>query len=265
MTHYQNYPIALCCAALAGLLVGCDTTSYESLKSTEANGGVFSKTLAEEYEAFAKSEIDQYDWPDQQLIANKGIKAAKGERPLPEKTEEWRLRDDDEAVLKAHRNNLIHWLNTDARFKTPVRSAKAQAQFDCWVEQQEENWQTEHIKACRDGLLSSLPAMSEIQFAFDSSSLSAKALENIRNVALDWHSNPSEGLLLQGHADKTGQVSYNYRLSRKRAFAVKESLVAFGIPSNRIQLEIWGKNRPRQERASTHSGPTNRRVEILKF
>ncbi len=265
MTYHQNYPIALCCAALAGLLVGCGTTSYENLKNTEASGDVFSKTLAEEYEAFAKSEIDQYDWPDQQLIADKGIKAAKGERPLPEDTKGWRLKDDDEAVLKAHRNDLIHWLNTDARFKAPVRSAKAQAQFDCWVEQQEENWQTEHIKACRDGLLSNLPVMSEIQFAFDSSSLSIKALENIRKVALDWRNDPSEGLLLQGHADKSGRISYNYRLSRKRAFAVKESLIAFGVPSDRIQLEIWGKSRPRQERASLPTGPTNRRVEILKF
>lgn len=266
MTDFKRaYPVLLCSAAFAGFLTGCDTTSYEELEITEARTGAFSAALASEYRQFAKSEIDQYDWPDQQHIARKGLQAAKGQQPLPEATQNWRLQDDDKAVLAAHRENLIHWLNTDARQTSPIRSAKAQARFDCWMEQQEENWQIDHIKTCKDGFVENLPEISQVQFAFDSAILDIKALEALRKIARDWQNKPGELLLLQGHTDKIGSERYNYRLSRKRAFAVKSSLIAFGLPQDRIQVEIWGKTRPRLERLNASTAQTNRRVEILKF
>ena len=38
----------------------------------------------------------------------------------------------------------------------PHMSARAQAQFDCWVEQAEEGHQTDHIAACRTGFLNAM-------------------------------------------------------------------------------------------------------------
>src|SRR3546814_15797554 len=42
----------------------------------------------------------------------------------------------------------------------PLDAAKAQANFDCWMEQQEENFQPQHIAACRDGYMT---AMAELE------------------------------------------------------------------------------------------------------
>lgn len=247
------------------LMAACDTTSYDELQTTEATAGEFSKALRNEYRIFAKSEIDQYDWPDQQLIAKKGLQAARGARPLPEEPKNWNIEKEAQDDLLNSRKNLIHWLNTDARFKEPNRSARAQASFDCWVEQKEENWQIEHINTCKDGTALALPDITRISFAFDKFSIGPASLEHLRKVALDWQNDPSEFLLLQGHTDQVGDKPYNYTLSKKRAEAVKRSLLAFGVPKDQIYMELWGKTRPRAELSDDSKPISNRRVEILKF
>jgi len=255
----------LTCALCGSLLAACGTTDYENLASSKSAVTPFSKSLSEEYKAFAKSEIDQYDWPDQQLIAQKGLKAVQEKQPLPEQPENWRLSQDDKKLLTSYRKDLIHWLNTDGRFKTPMQTARAQARFDCWIEQKEENWQREHIKACEEGFKANLPKISTLHFGFDRSDLTSKNLETLQTIAKDWKQNPAELLMIQGHADPIGEIAYNYRLARKRAFTVKSSLIALGIPADRMQVEVWGESRPRQEYSKKASQGKNRRVEVFKF
>jgi OOP family OmpA-OmpF porin len=52
----------------------------------------------------------------------------------------------------------------DSRIVAPHMSARAQAQFDCWVEQAEEGHQTDHIAVCRTGFLN---AMLDVDAALD--------------------------------------------------------------------------------------------------
>ncbi|WP_169543416.1 OmpA family protein [Sneathiella aquimaris] len=252
---------------LSSLLAACGTGPgpYNALKESESYPGSFSKALAQEYQAFAQSEIEQYDWPDQYYIAQKGLNAVSGTQPLPENLENWRLSEDDKAFMIRYRNDLVHWLNTDARIKAPLRSARAQARFDCWVEQKEENWQTADIKACQNDLQQALPKISKVHFAFDSSQLNQKSHAALETIASDWRKNPGDLIILQGHTDQVGSIPYNYKLSRKRVIAVKKQLVEAGIPEQRIQMEIWGKTRPRQEEGRHLNNEMNRRVEILKL
>lgn len=257
--------LAVSSIATLMLMAACDTTLYDELQTTEATAGDFSKALKNEYSAFAKSEIDQYDWPDQQLIAKKGLLAARGAQPLPEEPKNWNIEKKAQGDLLNSRKDLIHWLNTDARFKKPIRSARAQASFDCWVEQKEENWQIEHINTCREGTALALPDITHINFAFNKSSIDDTSLEHLRKVALDWRNDSGEFLLLQGHTDQVGNKTYNYALSKKRAEAVKRSLLAFGVPEDQIYMELWGKTRPRAELTDDKKQISNRRVEILKF
>ncbi|MCG8494005.1 MAG: OmpA family protein [Sneathiellales bacterium] len=253
------------CAFCGSLLAACGTTEYENLTRSKPAVTPFSKSLSDEYKAFAKSEIDQYDWPDQQLIARKGLEASREQQPLPEQPDNWRLSQEDKKLMANYRQDLIHWLNTDGRFKTPKQTARAQARFDCWIEQKEENWQREHIKACQDSFKANLPEISTLHFGFDRSDLTAKSLETLQSVASDWRQNPADLLMIQGHADQIGDMAYNYRLARKRAFTARSSLINLGIPSDRIQVEVWGESRPRQEHSGKTSRGKNRRVEIFKF
>ncbi|MBL4739779.1 MAG: hypothetical protein JKY12_02225, partial [Sneathiella sp.] len=94
---------------------GCGITEYEELTQIDPKAGKFSNSLAKEYEAFAKSEINQYDWPDQQYMAKKGLLAIGGQQPLPEKPANWHIKAVDRSGFTTARADLIHWLNSDAR------------------------------------------------------------------------------------------------------------------------------------------------------
>lgn len=246
-------------------LTACDTARYEELQKAEPVAGKFSVALTQEYSDFAKSEIDQQDWPDQHYFAKKGLLSAKGGQPLPEKPASWSISKSDQIAFASSREDLVHWLNTDARQNYPARSAKAQVSFDCWVEQKEENWQKQHIDTCRQAIGLALPEITQINFGFDRSTLDRPALKQIQKFADDWQSDPGQSLVLQGHTDPVGGKGYNYRLSKKRAFAVKRELQSLGVNVEEIQIELWGETRPRQEIADGSVGLSNRRVEILKF
>lgn len=251
--------------ALLPLAAACDTADYNELAQTESKAGEFSNSLAKEYEAFAKSEIEQYDWPDQQYMARKGLLAVKGQQPLPENLSHWRIKASDQSDLTSARADLIHWLNTDARHTNPKLSAKAQVSFDCWVEQREEGWQTDHIKACKDHMSGALPSMRRVYFPLDKAHIDMHNKEILREIALDWHNQPGKFILLQGHTDRTGGTDYNYSLAKKRTESVKKSLLAFGVQKLVIQTELWGETRPRYNFPDDNQNVSNRRVEILKF
>ncbi|MEH6404279.1 MAG: OmpA family protein [Sneathiella sp.] len=251
--------------ALLPLIAGCGITEYEELSHADPKAGEFSNSLAKEYQAFAKSEIEQYDWPDQQYIAKKGLLAVNGKQPLPEEPVNWHIKAVDRSNFSDARANLIHWLNTDARHTSPQQSAKAQVSFDCWVEQKEENWQTDHIEACKNSMSKALPMMRSVFFPIDKATVDIGNKDTLREIALDWHNYPGKFILLQGHTDRSGSLTYNYALAKKRTAAVKESLIAFGIQEVAIQTELWGETRPRTELGDQKGGLSNRRVEILKF
>ncbi len=92
-------------------LTACDTARYEELQKTEPAAGKFSQSLRQEYSDFAKSEIQQYDWPDQHYFASKGLLAAKGAQPLPEKPASWSISKSDQLTFVSSREDLVHWLN----------------------------------------------------------------------------------------------------------------------------------------------------------
>jgi outer membrane protein OmpA-like peptidoglycan-associated protein len=69
--------------------------------------------------------------------------------------------------------------------------------------------------------------------------------------------------VVAGHADRSGQATYNMTLSRKRADAVGAKFAAYtkGDPTQRVQAV--GEAKPL---AATRDGirhPRNRRVEIM--
>ncbi|MBS0521532.1 MAG: peptidoglycan-associated lipoprotein Pal [Proteobacteria bacterium] len=51
-------------------------------------------------------------------------------------------------------------------------------------------------------------------------------------------------ITIEGHCDERGTREYNFALGERRANAVKQYLVAQGIPAARIQTISYGKERP---------------------
>ena len=70
-------------------------------------------------------------------------------------------------------------------------------------------------------------------------------------------------LRVEGHADVRGTDDRNLLLSTRRARAVMERLVQFGLASERIEMQGFGESRPVVSEETNEGHQLNRRVEIV--
>ncbi|HYM72490.1 MAG TPA: peptidoglycan-associated lipoprotein Pal [Stellaceae bacterium] len=87
-------------------------------------------------------------------------------------------------------------------------------------------------------------AGDRVFFAYDQSTISPEGQQILQRQA-DWlkrYGNVS--VTIEGHCDERGTREYNLALGERRAAAVKNVLVALGIPSTRISTISYGKERP---------------------
>ena len=149
---------------LALILSACGATyDYGELRKMKAPGGNFNSALAREYQSFALFEADaMYDWPDAAHFGTKAMQSADGNPPAPERPENWDLPPAKAPEFSAAHDRLTRAFATGARSNMPTIAARAQALFDCWIEQQEENWQATHIAGCRKGFYASLNTLEAV-------------------------------------------------------------------------------------------------------
>ena len=100
---------------------------------------------------------------------------------------------------------------------------------------------------------------------FDSSKATIKPeshdkLEGIVKV-MDEYNNAN--FKLEGHTDSTGNEAKNLQLSKDRAAAVKDYLIAKGISADRLSSEGYGITRPIATNKTAEGRAQNRRVEII--
>ena len=81
-------------------------------------------------------------------------------------------------------------------------------------------------------------------FDFDSSELSADARATLAKQA-DWLMHyTGVDVSIEGHCDERGTREYNLALGERRAVAVRDYLVALGVPGRRLGTISYGKERP---------------------
>ena len=133
----------------AFFISGCSGPMISKLQKEPRLGDKFSINLTNEYQSIAEYEMNEMkDEVDALYFARKGFLSAQGEHVAPELLENWKIPEKQIVFLKKARNELVQLL-PESKLKAPVLSAKAQSAFDCWVEQQEENWQLNHIDKCK--------------------------------------------------------------------------------------------------------------------
>ncbi len=68
---------------------------------------------------------------------------------------------------------------------------------------------------------------------------------------------------LQGNADERGSEEYNLILGERRAEAVQQSLLKFGVPPTQIKVTTLGKDKPRLTCHKEKCWKENRRVDFV--
>jgi len=87
----------------------------------------------------------------------------------------------------------------------------------------------------------------------------------LAEIAKVLQQNPSWALSLEGHTDNIGGDSQNLDLSKRRAAAVAQALIArYRIDGKRLQTTGYGASRPKDTNATIAGRARNRRVELVK-
>lgn len=98
-----------------------------------------------------------------------------------------------------------------------------------------------------------------VYFDLDSYQVRPDGAAILQQQAQILNANPEVMVRIEGHADERGTREYNIALGDRRANAVKETLVSYGIDRNRISTISYGKDQPICGEASQSCYAQNRR------
>lgn len=276
---------ALLCLFMAS---SCTTAKLEELRQISPQGTPFQMALTREYLAYSDAEAKQYDWIDSYHFADKGLRVAYGQDATPENPRDWDIDAAYVSELEDARKQLLEQFTPENLTNKAETAARAQMFYDCWVEQQEENWQTEDIAACKHGFLGALEALREVPpiaevpqdepqeetpvmrttsymlfFDHDDVVITKEGHQVLQKVIEDIQTHSEAEILLHGHADASGTENYNMSLSERRAQTVRNELIMGGVAENRITYYAFGETDLRVPTADGIREPGNRRVEIF--
>ncbi|MDG0815845.1 OmpA family protein [Bdellovibrio svalbardensis] len=126
--------------------------------------------------------------------------------------------------------------------------------------QQKELEKIAETKRTEQGLVTKLK--SDILFDTGKADLKPQAKENINQLAAIMKKYPENVLTIKGYTDSTGSDKVNKPLSAKRANAVREQLVAAGIPQATVSSIGMGSENQVDAGKTKDALAKNRRVEI---
>lgn len=104
-----------------------------------------------------------------------------------------------------------------------------------------------------------------VYFDWNSSRISEESSAAIERlaVALAWKGPELQHILLSSFTDASGSAAANRAVSRRRAEAVRDVLVSYQVPIERIAIHALGETIPRVATRRGVREPRNRRVELL--
>jgi OOP family OmpA-OmpF porin len=265
---------------IVALLTGCSaftsTSELNEIKKMNASGDAFTQALFKEYTALSQSEYDQYDWRDSLFYSQRAKEAAAGRTPAPTEMSQRKEPADMVGVLTQARAQLVEVLASEQARSDPATAAKAQASFDCWMEQQEENFQVNDIAMCRKGFEDAIAALTpqaasaseviaiaaDVLFEFDKSVVRNEFKPRLDEIAAELVRDTNKRLLVWGFTDTVGTAQYNMGLSERRAAAVAEYFESKGVDSSRLTTQGFGETQLAVPTGDQVPEPRNRRVEV---
>lgn len=282
MNRYLRVVLA---AAAIALLSGCAGFGLQEAERASPQGNTHQRALQQGYLELSRAEFDEGDYWDSDTFAERSMAAGRGETVQPEAISERDLPADMVGTLTAARQRLTSALAAGAAQSKPMEAAEAQVAFDCWMQEQEENFQPDDIAACRNRFEAAMaqleaqppapppaaapapapapmpaPGPFTVYFDFDRADLTADARAELADVVRAAQQSSNSTINITGYTDLAGAEAYNQVLSERRANSVIEFLVGSGVDAARIVGRGLGESNPVV--ATEAPEQRNRRVEI---
>lgn len=267
-------------ALVAGLGFGLSACAslYDNGQKASTSGGAFETALLGHYQSLAKMEATEADWLDADFFSQRALLTAAGTPPEPQALAERDLVEPHLGELTAARNMLTTQLEDGAAQSKPDAAAMAQAGFDCWMQEAEENIQPDDIKACKDMYWAGMNVLQAeapvaapaptptgpwvVLFNFDKSDITYDGQLEINKAVAAATKLAGSNVLLSAHTDTAGSEQYNLGLSARRAKAVIEAMGLIGVSSDRVTASAVGESDPAVATGDGVRNQANRRVEI---
>jgi len=282
--------LAIALLGSCALLIGaCTTDLQKSQAAPPPTGSAFTSDLSGYYRDMAPNQWDgQRDFHASEHFARKSMAAGRGEAVPPDNviTNGPGVRLQPELVT-AH-DRLVAALANGAPERTPNAAARAQAAFDCWLDEAsdpvqavEGAWLESKVRNCRDAFYA---AMTEVDghpvaaavvppaarqqayitfFDWDQSTVTPEGLAVLKSVSDNVRAGGAADLIVTGNTDLSGTNGYNMALSQRRADAVKAILIRNGVSPNAINTVAKGETQPLVPTADGVREPQNRNVAVV--
>ncbi len=282
-------------------LSACVGTQLEQAKMADAAKTPFNNNLYKGYIGLSSMEFGEGDYEDSDRFAMRAMTAAMATKDTKVKPEGFKARHlpaDKMDDLRRARGKLMIALSQGGRANFPDLAAEAQVKFDCWMQEQEENFQPKDIAACRKDFEAALAKLNQMMapkkmakkpmmakpmmekkarapepvdvdgiyivfFDFNSSKLSTASQRVLRKAAAGFGMIKSTGMGLTGHADMAGSAAYNDALSRRRLDSVSAFMLKMGTPRWALHPSAHGESKPLVPTKNGTREKRNRRVEII--
>jgi len=255
------------------LLAACASNwDVEGAKMAANDGSAFQKEIQGEYARLAGLEREEGDWRDARRFVAKAIASTEGVID-PQGINARNIPDDKVAEMSAAREKLMAAFAAGGREATPQAAARAQAGFDCWMQEQEENFQPEDIAACKKYFEAGYADMGEkkpmakmaetviIYFGFNSDMLDDDAKAMVMKASM--MGKDANVVMVNGHTDTKGNGAYNEALALSRAQAVSDMLKGHGIAAKSLRVGASGESMNAVTTGDDVEESRNRRVEIV--
>ena len=238
------------------------------------------EALYQGYLGLSKLEYDEGDYRDSDYFAVRAMLAGANEKFEPQMISARDLPAAKLNEMASARRKVITAVYRGSVTKLPRASAEAQVLFDCWMQEQEENFQPDDIAACRDGFETAMQRIDaafvpgepfrgvtddrlvfDVFFDFDKDELSPVAKEHLAAIAEITRSYENPVVTVLGNADQVGATDYNVALSERRAKAVARELQANGVKADAVLAR--GDQAPSVANPERRPEAMNRRALIV--
>lgn len=240
---------------------------------------VFNRTLAREYLAYAafKAKVRR-DFIDASHFAHKGLVAARSNDPdavQPEVLARWNL--DSRMVVPRFlrwRQRLVDALAHHRTGPLAAIAAKAQARFDCWVENAAEGSPARYVRRCETDFVRYLQRLKSappprrslslvVLFQKNRARIPPRQYAAIKRAAALAKRTGAQAISVIARTPRPGTNGYDVRLAKRRAAAVARALQMQGIRRDRIRTLYLSEAPPAKGDRRTAGRLLGQRAEIV--
>ena len=143
------------------------------------------------------------------------------------------------------------------RAQSASRAADEQARANAQLQRELQQLQA---KQTSRGMVVTL---EDVLFDTGEAELRGGAMRQLDRLAEFLRENPQRNVVVEGFTDSTGEEELNFRLSERRASAVRAALRDRGVAVDRIEVRPYGEAYPIATNDTAAGRQQNRRVEIV--